>query len=301
MTLKSFWNVLKRAGTGWVEHRAPQLGASLAFYSILSLAPLVVIVLAIAGWVFGADAARGELVGQIQGLVGEEGAKAIEEMIAHAQRPGSGAVATLLGAVTLLFGASGVFGQLQEALNAVWGVEPKPGRGVWGLLRDRFFSFTMVLGTGFLLLVSLAMSAALAAAGKWLGGLLPGMEAVWGVVNFSVSFVVIAGLFALIFKYVPDVRIPWRDAVTGAVLTALLFNVGKSALGLYLGMQSVGSAYGAAGSLVVLAVWVYYSAQILLFGAEFTRAYAEERGARIEPDQNAKWRREEAGKEAVRA
>lgn len=289
MRIRNVWNILKQTATEWSDDKAPQLGASLAFYSLLSLAPLLVIVLAIAGAVFGADAARGEIVSQIQGLVGKEGARAIEEMIAHAQRPKAGIVATILGTVTLLFGASGVFGQLQDALNTVWNVKPKPGRGVWGFIRTRFLSFSMVLGTGFLLLVSLALSAGLAGLGKVVGGLLPGMQFVWGIVNFCISFGVIAGLFALIFKYVPDVQIGWRDVGVGAVITALLFNLGKFGLGLYLGTQSVGSAYGAAGSLVVLVVWVYYSAQILLFGAELTQVYANQSGSRIEPDRHAEW------------
>lgn len=287
MGVRDGWSMLRETFTEWQEDKAPQLGASLAFYSILSLAPLVVIVLAIAGAFFGDEAARGELVSQIRGLVGTEGGQAIEEMIAHARKPTTGILATILGTATLLFGASGVFGQLQDALNTIWDVKPKPGRGVWGFIRDRFFSFTMVLGTGFLLLVSLALSAGLAAVGRYVGGLIPGAEAIWTVVNALVSFAVIAGLFALIFKYVPDVKIQWKDVLVGAVITAAFFTIGKLGLGLYLGTQGIGSAYGAAGSLVVLVVWVYYSAQILLFGAEFTQVYARFAGSPVVPSANA--------------
>ena len=289
MQVRETWDILKQTATEWSEDKAPQLGASLAFYSILSLAPLLVIALAIAGAIFGEEAARGEIVAQFQGLVGKEGAEAAEEMITHAKRPEAGIIATVLGTITLLFGASGVFGQLQDALNTVWDVKPKPGRGLWGYLRARFLSFSMVLGTGFLLLVSLVLSATLAGIGKTISGMLPEMQALWMVINFVVSFAVIAGLFALIFKYVPDVRIAWKDVVVGAILTALLFTIGKFALGLYLGRQGLGSAYGAAGSLVVLVVWVYYSAQILLFGAELTQVYARRYGSQIQPDENAEW------------
>lgn len=287
MRLHESWSILRETFQEWQEDKAPQLGASLAFYSLLSLAPLVVIALAIAGAFFGDEAARGELVSQIRGLVGSEGGQAIEEMITHARKPTAGVLATLLGTATLLFGASGVFGQLQEALNTIWNVKPKPGRGIWGLVKDRFFSFTMVLGTGFLLLVSLALSASLAAVGRYLGGLIPEAQAAWAVVNGLVSFAVVAALFALIFKYVPDVAIRARDVLVGAVITAAFFTVGKFALGLYLGTQGIGSAYGAAGSLVVLVVWVYYSAQILLFGAEFTQVYARHAGVAAPPTANA--------------
>ncbi len=284
---KESWEVLKQTSSEWLDDHAARLGAALAFYSVLSLAPLLVIVLAIAALVFGEEAARGQLVAQIEDMVGTEGARAIQEIIAHAQKPEAGILATVLGVVTLLFGAAGVFGQLQDALNTIWEIQSKPGRGIWGFLKARFFSFAMVLGTGFLLLVSLVLSAALAALGKYMTDALPGLGPVWQVVNFGVSFGVITLLFALIFKVVPDVIIAWKDVWVGAALTALLFTLGKFLLGLYLGRSSVGSAYGAAGSLVVLVVWIYYSAQILFFGAEFTQVYAKRYGLQIVPTKDA--------------
>jgi membrane protein len=208
-------------------------------------------------------------------------------MIQRAEQPSTGLLATVVAVITLLFGASGVFGQLQDALNTVWGVEPKEGRGVWGFIKDRFLSFVAVVGTGFLLLVSLVLSSALAAVGKWFSGVLPLPEAVLQALNFLVSFVVITGLFALIFKVLPDARVAWRDVWVGAALTALLFTIGKFAIGVYLGKSNVASAYGAAGSLVIVLVWVYYSAQILLYGAEFTQVYANRRGERIVPAPDA--------------
>jgi membrane protein len=278
------WRLVTRALSGWSEDSAPRLGAALAYYTVFSIAPLLVIAVGVAGVVFGPDAARGQIVGQIAGLVGEQGAQAIEEMIEHAGRQrGAGLGASLIGLATLLFGASGVFGELQSSMNAIWGVKPRPGRGLLGMLRDRFASFTMVLGIAFVLLVSLVVSAALAALGRVLGA---GEEGALHVLNLAVSFGVVTLLFAATFKYVPDIEIEWRDVWIGAAVTALLFTVGKLAIGLYLGKAGVASAYGAAGSLVVVLVWVYYSAQILFLGAEFTKAYAQTYGSgvRTEPD-----------------
>lgn len=285
--LKESWEVLKQAGLEWVEDNAARLGAALAFYSILSLAPLVVIAIAIAGMVFGEEAARGQLMTQIQGMVGSEGAEAIQSMIANADKPKAGILATILGVVMLLFGAGGVFGQLQDAMNTIWEVEPKQGGGVWGFIKNRFLSFAMVLGTGFLLLVSLVISAAIAGVGSYLGHLLPGLEPVGHVANFLASLLVVTLLFALIFKVLPDAKVAWRDVWIGAALTALLFTVGKFLIGLYLGKSGIGSTYGAAGSLVVLVVWIYYSAQILFFGAELTQVYAKRYGAQIVPKEGA--------------
>jgi membrane protein len=284
---KGFWGLLKETGKEWSEDKAPRLGAALAFYSVLSLAPLLVIALSIAGAAFGEEAARGEVVAQIEGMVGAQGAQAIEEMIANAQKPQTGTLAAVLGIITLLFGAAGVFGQLQDALNTIWEVEPKPGRGVLGMIKDRFLSLTLVLGTAFLLLVSLALSAALHVLGEYVTGWLPGTEVVGHVVNFVLTFGVTTLLFAMIFKFVPDARVAWRDVWVGALMTAVLFTLGKFLLGLYLGRGSVGSAYGAAGSLVVLVVWIYYSAQILFFGAEFTQVHAKQHGAEITPARDA--------------
>lgn len=294
MGLKPTWALLKAAVSDWSADKAPRLGAALAYYTALSLAPLLLVIIAISGLVFGEDAARGQIVGQLQGLVGPDGAKAIQDMLANARRPASGAVATVVGVVTLLLGASGVFGQLQDALNTVWEVEAKPGRGVVALIRDRFLSVTMVLGTGFLLLVSLAVTTGIAAAGETLKDFGPGLEAATHVLIAVVSFAVVTVLFALIFKFLPDADVRWRDVWVGAVATALFFVVGKFGIGLYLGHASIGSAYGAAGSFVVVLVWVYYSAQILLFGAELTQAYAKHGGTQARPARNATSKRRNA-------
>jgi membrane protein len=285
--VKYGWDLFRAALSDWSEDKAPRLGAALAYYTSLSLAPLLLVVIAIAGLVFGEEAARGQIVGQLQGLIGDGGAKAIEDMLANAQKPSSGLFATTLGVVTLLVGASGVFGQLQDALNTVWEVEPKPGRSWKDVVEDRFLSLTMVFGTGFLLLVSLVLTSIIAAAGGTLGKLSPGLEGVAFLVVDVVSLAVITTLFAMIFKFLPDAEIAWSDVWVGAVTTALLFIVGKFAIGLYLGRAGIGSAYGAACSFVVLLVWVYYSAQILLFGAELAQVYADRRGRRVEPTPNA--------------
>jgi membrane protein len=284
---RAAFGLVKGAYFEWSEDKAPRLGAALAYYTVFSLAPLLLVVIAIAAFVFGEKAAQGQIVGQIEGLIGPDSARAIQDMLANAQKPSSGIVATVVGVVMLLAGASGVFGQLQDALNTVWEVEPKPDRGLVGIVRDRFLSLTMVLGTGFLLLVSLVVSAALATAGQALHRLSPGLEAIGHVVEIAVSFGIVSLLFALIFKYLPDAKIAWRDVWFGAVVTAALFVIGKFAIGLYLGHASIGSAYGAAGSFVVILVWVYYSAQILLFGAELTQVYANRSGSRVKPAENA--------------
>lgn len=283
----AFWDLLKTTAHECMEDKVPRLGAALAYYSVLSLAPLVLIAIAVVGLVFGREAAQGQLIDQVRGLVGPEGAEAIQAMIANAAKPRSGIMATLTGVAILLFGASGVFGELQDAMNTIWEVQPKPGRGVLGVLKDRFLSFTMVLGTGFLLLVSMILSAALAAFFTFAAHLAPGLGIALQAANTLISFVVVVILFALIFKVLPDVKIAWRDVWVGAALTTLLFMLGKGLIGLYLGRSGVASAYGAAGSLVALLIWVYYSAQILFFGAEFTKVYANRYGARIVPDSNA--------------
>lgn len=287
MTLKSLWGLLKDTASDWKEDKADRLAAALAFYTVLSLAPLVVLAVSIAGLAVGEEAARGQLSGQIAALVGPQAATAIEGILANAHKPSTGVLSTIAGAAVLLVGASGVFGELQDSLNTIWEVQPKPGRGIWGMVRDRFFSFTMVLGVGFLLLVSLFISTALAAAGTMLSGALPGGETLWGVVNFAVSFAAVTTLFALIYKVVPDVKVRWGDVWVGAAVTALLFTLGKIGIGLYLGKSTVASAYGAAASVVVITIWVYYSAQILFLGAEFTQVYARTFGLQIEPSKNA--------------
>jgi membrane protein len=281
------WSMLREAAADWSADKASQLGAALAFYSLLSIAPLLIIAVAVAAFFFGEEAARGELMTQLTGMVGEDGAAAVQEMLQNAQQPGVGIVATVLGIATLLFGASGVFAQLQDAMNTVWDVEPKRESGIWSFIRTRFLSFAMVLGTGFLLLISLVLSASISAAGSFLTGAIPALEPVMHIANAVVTFLVVTLLFAMIFKFLPDAEVAWRDVWMGALFTAVLFTIGKLAIGIYLGQSALGSAYGAAGSLVVLVVWIYYSAQILFFGAELTQVYAHRHGSKIVPKEGA--------------
>jgi membrane protein len=283
---RAAWELGRTAVDEWLEDKAARLGAALAFYAVLSLAPFVVIAVGIVGIVYG-DAAVGAVQAQFEALVGAQAGRAIAEIVAHGEEPGGGWAATALGATALLLGASGVFGQLQDALNTIWEVEPQQGRGFVAIVRDRFFSFTMVLGTGFLLLVSLLLSAALAAAGAYVESLLPGGAGLWQLANALFSLCVVTSLFALIYRVVPDAEIAWRDVWVGAAVTALLFVAGKFAIGLYLGRSTFASSYGAAGTLLVLLVWIYYTAQILLLGAEFTQVYAARRAGRVAPSPGA--------------
>ncbi|MCX6633558.1 MAG: YihY/virulence factor BrkB family protein [Acidobacteria bacterium] len=265
----------------WYRHNAPRLGASLAFYTILSLAPLSIVVIAVASLIFGRAAAEGQIVWQIQDLAGREGAEVIRQMIEGARKPASGILATTFGLLTLFLGATAVVAELRDALNTIWETpiqESHWPRGVVRILRERVFSFVMVLGVGFLLLVSLIVNVWLAAAGAFFRGLLPMPESVLQVLTSVVSFVVIAALFAVIYKFMPDVDLEWPEVAAGAALTSLLFSLGKLVIGLYLGKTGLGSTYGAAGSLVVLLVWVYYSAQVFLLGAEFTQVFARRYG-----------------------
>ena len=288
MNPKALVGLLKETVTEWQKDKAPRLAAALAYYTVFSLAPLLIIVIAIVGAIFGEEAAKGEIVGQIQGLVGKEGAQAIEAAIQNANKPSAnGGIASLISIVVLLFGATGVFAQLQDALNTVWEVKPKPGRGIKNFIKKRVLSFSAVLGIGFLLMVSLVVNAVLSGMSAYLSNLIPGAEFLWQILNFVISFIVISLLFALLYKYLPDVKIKWSDVSIGAIITALLFTIGKFALGFYLGRGSFGSTYGAAGSLVVLLAWVYYSAMILFFGAEFTQVYARKYGSKIVPDEDA--------------
>lgn len=277
--MKRYLNLFKQAWADFGEDKAQRLAAGLAYYTIFSIAPLLLIAIAIAGLVFGRSEAQAQIVAQLQGLFGDAGAKAIKEMLENAAKPDSGALAIIIGSVTLLFGAAGVFAQLKSALNTIWEVEEKKGGGIAGFIKERLLSFAMVLVVGFLLLVTLVIDAALSAVGSYAQARLPGGEAPWHIAQLVVSFGVVAVLFALIFRYLPDVRIAWRDVRFGAAFTAALFVIGKFALGLWLGKKSVGSAYGAAGSLVVLLLWIYWSASIVFFGAEFTQVYASSHGS----------------------
>jgi membrane protein len=279
--LTVMWKLLSETYTKWAADHAQGLGAALAFYAVFSLAPLLLIGIAIAGAVFGQEAAQGQIIGQIQDLVGEESANAIQSMIEEARKPAAGILATVLAMVLLLLGATGVFAQLQEALNTIWSVEDKPGEGFWRILKDRFVSLLAVLGTGFLLLISLIISAGLSAVGTTLGQFLPVPGFLLQIINFFVSFAIVTLLFAMIYKLLPDLSIEWGDVWIGAIMTSLLFTIGKFVIGFYLGKSDVGIAYGAAGSLVVILIWVYYASQIFLFGAEFTAVYAHSRGSRL--------------------
>ncbi len=281
--LASSWELLKLTVSGWIDQRLSRQGAALAFYTLFAIAPLLVIVLAIAGLWFGEEAARRELFSQVSGLVGSEGGEAIQALVSAAAKPKTGAWATGIAVATLFVGATSVFVELQDALNVVWGVRRLPGRGLRDFVKDRLLSFTLIVGIGFLLLVSLVLSAGLSALGKFMLGLLPNQAIIWQGINFVISFGVITLLFAMIFKVLPDVAVAWRDVWIGAMITALLFNLGKFLLGLYLGRSSVSSAYGAAGSLVIVLLWVYYSAQILFFGAKFTHVYSSRHGSHVEP------------------
>lgn len=285
--LRETWETIKEAGSDWSDDNASRLAAALAYYALLSLAPLLVIAVAVAGFFFGTDAARGKVAAELGGIVGNDAAQSIQALVAGAESPAKGIISTIVGMVTLFFGASGVFRELQASLNTVWEVKPKPGLGLWAEVRSRIFSFTMVLSVAFLLLVSLVVSSLLSAVGTFLAELLPGGEALWQVANFLISAAIVAVLFAVIFKYVPDAMIKWRDVWLGAAVTSALFSVGKFALGLYLGKAAVGSAYGAAGSIIALVVWVYYATQIFLLGAEFTQVRARRSGRGIEPSPNA--------------
>ena len=272
----------------WIDANASAMGAATAFYTIFAIAPLFVLVLALAGLCFGHETAQRELFGQISGLVGQSAADAIQSVLAAAHRPRAGTFATVLGFVTLFVGATSVFIQLQQSINAIWNVRPK-GSGVRHFIKNRLLSFAALLGIGFLLLVSLIISAALAAVGKWMSGKVSAAEPFWQAVDFVVSLAIITLLFAMIFKILPDVKIRWRDVWIGAFMTALLFTLGKFLIGVYLGRSSVSSAYGAAGSFVVVLLWVYYSVQILLFGAASTRIYANRFGSQIVPSEHAEF------------
>jgi membrane protein len=283
----SYKSLAVRTWARWNAYRIPQLGASLAFYTALSIAPLLIISLSVGAFVFGDEAARGEIASQMKSLVGEQGAQAIQQMIKSADHPASGTAATLLGLAMLAIGASGVFSELQQSLNIIWEVQAKAGRGIIGLIRDRFFSFVMVLGIAFLLLVSLVLSALLASIGKVFSDFPAALGWLTGVLNFGVSFAVITILFAMMFKILPDAKIAWREVWLGAVLTALLFTVGKFFIGLYLGQSSMASSYEVAGSFVVLLVWIYYSSQILYLGATITKVVADASGSPAVPTNNA--------------
>jgi membrane protein len=275
--MSAWWSPLQETGNRWLEHKDARLGAALAYYSIFSLGPLIVIAITIAGLVFGAEAVQAQVIGALHGLLGDSGTEAIDAMLKGANRPREGIIATVIGAATLVFAAVGVVVQLKDALNAVWEVETPPGSGIWRFVRTYIWSLAGVLSLGFLLLVSMLLTAALSAAGKYVAPYLP--EATLQIAGFLASFAVISVLFAMMFKWLPDTRIEWRDVWLGAILTAALFEGGKFLIGLYIGKQGLESTYGAAASVVVVLIWVYYSAQLVLLGAEFTNVYARRYGS----------------------
>ncbi|AFZ14273.1 ribonuclease BN [Crinalium epipsammum PCC 9333] len=287
MKPKDIVGLFKETLKEWQEDKAARLAAALSYYTAFSIAPLLIIVIAIAALVLGQDAAQGEIVKQLKGLIGLQGAEAIQEMIKNSQKPTEGIIATVISFIILIFGATGVFAELQDSLNTIWEVAPKPGQGVKAVVKTRFRSFAMILGIGFILLVSLVLSSVLVGVSNYFGNYLPDVVLIARIANLVISFGVITVLFAMIYRVLPDVEIAWGDVWLGAAITSLLFSIGKWGIGLYLGNSSVGSTYGAAGSFVVFLLWVNYSAQILFFGAEFTQVYANKYGSQIRPAKNA--------------
>jgi membrane protein len=279
MNLRRVLPLLKQTTNEWLDDNAPSRAASLSYYTIFSIAPLLLIAVAIAGLVFGQKAVSGQVSAQLQSLLGAGSADAIEGMMASASKLGSGIIASIIGVILLVLGACGAFVELQDTLNVMWDVDKKKTSGIFGFLKARLLSFAMIAVIAFLLLVSLVVSAALAAVGHFAKGSLPAGEAVFHLLNFVVSFGVITFLFAAIFKILPDVKVPWRHVWLGAAVTALLFVIGKLLIGLYLGKSSASSSYGAAGSFAVLLIWIYYSAMIVFFGAEFTQVHSRAKSA----------------------
>jgi membrane protein len=280
MRRAGLWPLIKMSIVSWRRDHASSMGGALAYYTLFSIAPVLIIVIAVTGFFFGPEAARGEIVTQLRGLLGDDGAAAVQGLIESASEPEEGLFATITGVLLLLLGATTVFAELQSDLDRIWRAETKPISGWWAFLRARLLSFGMVLVLAFLLLVSLVLSAALAALGNWWSGWFEGWAVLLEIINFVVSLAITTGLFALIYKFLPRAEIAWRDVWIGAAVTALLFAIGKFLIGLYIGRSGIASGFGAAGSFVVLLVWVYYSTQIFLLGAEFTWVYAHEYGSR---------------------
>jgi len=269
--------VFKAGFVGWWNDNLPRLGASLAYYTLFAIAPVLVVAIGIAGLAFGPEAVRGQIVHQVDDLIGVEGGRAVQALLQGASNRSAGVLATIIGSVTFLLTSTGAFLELQYALNTIWRVAPKSSASIREFLMQRLISFGLVVAIGFLLMVSLAVSAALAALSGWLNASVPGMTILWLVVNLVISIGVTTLLFALLYKVLPDVQLDWRDVWVGAVITAVLFAVGKTLIGLYIGRSSTASSYGAAGSVMILLLWVYYTAQVVLLGAEMTRAYTASR------------------------
>ena len=278
-TLKTWWTLVKSAVSSWIDDFAPSMGAALSYYTVFSLAPLLLIVVSVAGLVFGEDAVRGELFGQLEGMMGADAAHAIQGLLASVSTPSKGIVGTVIGVAVLVIGATTVFGELQDDLDRIWRAPAREGSGVWALLRARLLSFGMILALAFLLMVSLVIGAVISALGRWWGPMFGGWEVLAQVVNVVIGFALTTAIFAIIYKMMPRVRVRWHDVWIGAIVTALLFTIGKFLIGLYIGKSGVASGFGAAGSLILVFVWVYYSAQIFLLGAEFTWVYARTHGS----------------------
>jgi membrane protein len=287
MTLKAIFPLFKEAYFAWDEDKCWHLGAALSYFTIFSLGPVLIIIIAIAGVVFGKAAAQGQIVSEVQGLIGTNGAQAIQTMIQSAGNMKTTVGAAIFGFIMLIFGATNLFVQLRDALNSIWQIEEKPIGTVRAYFKAHIISFTLILGVAFVLLVSLIISAGLAAFDQFLSGLVPGLGVLLSVLDFLISFVVIGFVFALLFKYLPEAKIGWKDVIIGGGMTSLLFGIGKYLIGLYLRNTSVSSAFGAASSLVILMLWAFYSAQIMLYGAEFTKVYSNRFGSKFYPDPSA--------------
>jgi membrane protein len=285
--LKTVGSLVKESFSEWSNDKCPRLGAALSYYTIFSLAPLLLLVVSIAGLAFGREAAEGRILGELSGMVGTEAAETIQTAGAKANKPAAGIIGLVLGFVALLFGATGVVVELQDALNTVWKVVPKPGRGIKGMIRTRLLSLAMIAALGFLLLVSLVVSALLAGLTGWLRGVIGDFVVIGWIADIVISLAVVSSLIALMYKILPEAKVAWRDVWVGAGVTAFLFLLGKYLISVYIGQASVGSAFGAAGSLAVLLVWIYYSAQIILLGAELTRVYANRFGEKVVPTPQA--------------
>ena len=288
VTLKSIWEILKKSFSGFSENKVTKLSASLAYYTVFAMAPLMIIIISLSGFFLGQEAAEGKIYGQLSGFVGSNTAVQLQDMIKHASLAGKSKVAAIIGGVTLLVAATTVFAEIQDSINTIWGLKPKPKRGWLKMLKNRFLSFSVIISLGFLLLVSLSISTLIDGFSQSLKQHFPDVTViVFYVINLILTLFIITLIFAVIYKVLPDAKITWKDVLAGAIVTAVLFMIGKFAISFYISKSNVGSTYGAAGSLVILLLWVYYSAIILYFGAEFTKAYAVKFGAPIHPDEYA--------------
>lgn len=292
MNLNAVWSLLKETFNEWQQDKVPILAAALSYYMIFSIAPILILVIAVVGFIVGEQIAQEEVFARLEDFFGPENAESIRTVLQNQFSASSNITATLIAIATILFGATTVFAQLKQALNIIWGVELKPGRGVRGFIQTRILSILMVLGIGFILLLSLIFSSILSGATEWLEQYLPIPSFVWSLVDLFISLSLTTLLFGQIYRVLPDVEIDWKDVTVGAAITAVLFTIGKSLISLYLGNSSIGSAYGAAGSFVVVLVWIFYSTQIFLFGAEFTQVWSRRYGSEIRPNKNATLTRE---------